>query len=173
MGVGATSVTFGLPTLLESRGLTAALAGQATSLFVVAYVVGILGVPELADRFGVRRPTLIACGTVMFLGIAALIAGDTGAVVILGIVATGLGTGGLSPLVRAIPPELEGIGARLTGTAVGFILAVGEIGGFFGPVLVGMLHDVTGSYAPGFGILAAGGIAVVLAGAGLIVLDDR
>jgi len=33
--------------------------------------------------------------------------------VLLGsVLVTGFGFGGLSPLIRAIPPELEGIGAR-------------------------------------------------------------
>ncbi|OIB58365.1 CynX/NimT family MFS transporter [Natrialba sp. SSL1] len=153
-----------LPTLLESRGLSAGRAGQATSLFVVAYVGGVLAVPELADRFDARRQALMTCGTAAFAGVGLLIAGTTGALAVLGIVVAGIGTGGVSPLVRAIPPELEGIGARLTGTAVGFIFAVGEIGGFFGPVLIGALRDATGSFVPGFGLLAAGGLVVVLAG---------
>lgn len=160
-----------LPTLLESRGLPAALAGQATSLFVVAVVVGVLGIPELADRFDARRPALVASGAVAFLGITALTAGDTGVLAVVGIAVAGLGTGGLSPLVRTIPPELDGIGSELTGTAVGFIFAIGEIGGFAGPVLVGTLYDATGSYGPGFGILAVGAVGVVLAGGGLVSLD--
>ncbi|RAW45547.1 MFS transporter [Halorubrum sp. 48-1-W] len=161
-----------LPTFLESRGLSAALAGRSTSLFVVAYVVGVLGIPELADRFTVRRPALTASGGVAFLGIAALIAGDTGALAVVGIAVAGVGTGGLSPLIRTIPPDLEGIGSRLTGTAVGFIFAVGEIGGFAGPVLVGTLYDATGSYGPGFGILAAGGVGIAVAG-GVLTASER
>ncbi|MFC5279193.1 CynX/NimT family MFS transporter [Halorubrum rubrum] len=162
-----------LPTLLESRGLPAALAGRATSAFVVAHVAGVLGVPELADRFAVERPALVGCGTAAFLGIGVLIAGDAGTVALLGVVAAGLGSGGLSPLIRTIPPDLEGIGTELTGTAVGFIFAVGEVGGFLGPVLVGTLYDATGSYAPGFGVLASGGVGVAAAGVALLALDRR
>ena len=156
-----------LPTLLESRGLSAGLAGQATSLFVAAYVVGVLVVPELADRFAARRLAVTCCGAVACVGIAGLLVGGTSVLAGVGIVTTGVGTGGISPLVRAIPPDLEGIGARLTGTAVGFIFAVGEIGGFFGPVLIGAIHDATGSYVPGFGLLAGGAAVVVLAGGAL------
>ncbi|THE65591.1 MFS transporter [Salinadaptatus halalkaliphilus] len=154
-----------LPTVLESRGLAAGLAGQATSLFVLAYVGGVLVVPELADRFGIRRLALVGCGSVTFLGGTGLLVGGTGLLMALAIVVTGLGTGGISPLVRAIPPALEGIGARLTGTAVGFIFAVGEIGGFLGPMLIGVLHDVTGSFLPGFALLAASGLVVAVSGA--------
>ncbi|WP_339105761.1 MFS transporter [Haloterrigena salinisoli] len=153
-----------LPTLLESRGLAAGPAGQTTSLLVASTVVGVLIVPELADRYGLRRPALMACGAVAFCGVSGVIVGGTGPLVLAGIIVTGIGVGGISPLVRAIPPDLEGIGARLTGTAVGFIFAVGEIGGFFGPVLIGALRDATGSFVPGLVLLAGGGLVVVLAG---------
>ncbi|WP_049927584.1 MFS transporter [Halopiger goleimassiliensis] len=156
-----------LPTVLESRGIAAGLAGQATSLFVLAYVVGVLSVPELADRFGVRRLALVGCGLVAFVGVVGIVSGGSGPLVVAGIVVAGVGTGGVSPLVRAIPPALEGIGARLTGTAVGFIFAVGEIGGFFGPMLIGTLHDVTGSFAPGLALLAASGLVIAGSGAAL------
>jgi nitrate/nitrite transporter NarK len=109
----------------------------------------------------------------MFAGIVALVAGRMGSVAVLGIGATGVGAGGLSPLTRSIPPELEGIGTKLTGTAVGFIFAVGEIGGFFGSVLVSVLHDATRSYVPGFGMLAARSVGVVLSGSALVALYGR
>ncbi|NUC74463.1 MFS transporter [Haloterrigena sp. SYSU A558-1] len=161
-----------LPTLLESRGLAAGPAGQTTSILVASYVVGVLTVPELADRYGLRRPALMACGAVAFVGVAGVIVGGTGPLVLVGIVVTGIGVGGISPLVRAIPPDLEGIGARLTGTAVGFIFAVGELGGFFGPMLVGALRDATGSFVPGLVVLAAGALVVVLAGWALHSLEN-
>ncbi|MFC6716670.1 CynX/NimT family MFS transporter [Natrialbaceae archaeon GCM10025810] len=160
-----------LATVLESRGFAADRAGRTTSLLVAAYAAGILTVPALADRFDARRLALMCCGVVAFVGVSGVIAGGVGPLLLASVVVTGMGTGGLSPLVRAIPPELEGIGARLTGTAVGFIFAVGEIGGFLGPVLVGTLHDLTGSYVPGLGLLALGGLVVVGAGYGLRSVD--
>ncbi|SIR65297.1 MFS transporter [Natronorubrum thiooxidans] len=153
-----------LPTVLESRGLAAGVAGQATSLLIGSYVVGVLFIPTLADRFAARRLALMGCGSVAFLGVAGVIAGGSGTLAVIGIVFAGLGIGGVSPLIRAIPPTLEGIGARLTGTAVGFIFAVGEIGGFFGPMLIGVFHDVTGSYVPGLAMLSGGTLVIVLAG---------
>jgi cyanate permease len=153
-----------LPTVLEARGLDPDSAGQTTTLLVGANVVGVLTVPGLADRFDARRSAVIASGAVAAAGVAGVVAGDAGPLAALGILAAGYGVGGLSPLVRAIPPDLDGVGSRRTGTAVGLVFAVGEVGGFFGPVLVGSLHDLTGSYAPGLGVLAAGGLVAVLAG---------
>ncbi len=153
-----------LPTVLEGRGLDPDSAGQTTTLLVGANVVGVLTVPGLADRFDARRSAVIASGAVAAAGVAGVVTGDAGPLAALGILAAGYGVGGLSPLVRAIPPDLDGVGSRRTGTAVGLVFAVGEVGGFFGPVLVGSLHDLTGSYAPGLGVLAAGGLVAVLAG---------
>jgi len=153
-----------LPTVLESRGLDPDSAGQTTTLLVGANVVGVLTVPGLADRFDARRLAVVGSGAVAAAGVVGVIAGSAGPLAALGIVAAGYGVGGLSPLVRAIPPDLDGVGSRLTGTAVGLVFAVGEVGGFFGPVLVGSLYDVTGSYAPGLGVLVAGGLVAVLAG---------
>ncbi|MFD1563521.1 CynX/NimT family MFS transporter [Haloarchaeobius amylolyticus] len=160
-----------LPTLLEARGYTPDRAGRTTSLLVVANVAGVMIVPAVADRLGARRTALMACGLVAGLGVSGVIASDLGVLLLGSVVVTGFGFGGLSPLIRAIPPDLEGIGARLTGTAVGFIFAVGEIGGFLGPMLVGSLYDRTGSYAPGLGLLAIAGLVVAVAGAALRSLD--
>ncbi|MXR52529.1 MFS transporter [Halovenus sp. WSH3] len=153
-----------LPAILESRGLSAERAGQTTTLLVGANVLGVLTIPGLADRFGARRAAIVATSAVAGLGVAAIIGGGRSLVAVAGIVGAGLGVGGLSPMVRAIPPALDGIGARLTGTAVGLVFAVGEIGGFAGPFLIGFLRESTGSFTPGLAVLAVSGIAAVVAG---------
>lgn len=153
-----------LPTVLESRGLSPDLAGQTTSVFVAAFAIGVLTVPVVADRYSARRAALILCGSILFLGIIGVVLGGTSFVMFAGVVVTGIGVGGISPLIRAIPPDLDGIGARLTGTAMGFIFAVGEIGGFLGPVLIGTLHEITESYIPGLILLSTAGLVVVFTG---------
>jgi cyanate permease len=153
-----------LPTLLESRGLSPNRAGQTTSLFVAALAVGIFTVPPLADRVAARRGAVAVCGCCISVGVVGVVVGGLGALLVAGIVVTGIGAGGLSPLIRAIPTELEGIGTERTGAAVGFIFAVGEIGGFLGPVAVGTLRDLTASFLPGLAVLAAAGLVVVVAG---------
>lgn len=156
-----------LPTILETRGLSADRAGQTTTLLVGANVVGVLTIPGLADRLDARRGAIVAASAVAGVGVVGIIGGGATALAVAGIVGAGLGVGGLSPMVRAIPPALEGIGPRLTGTAVGLVFAVGEIGGFAGPFLIGLLRDSTGSFVPGLAVLAASGLAAVLAGARL------
>lgn len=158
-----------LPTILESRGLSPARAGQTTTLLIGANVVGVLVIPGLADRYRARQVTIVGCGFIAASGVGSIIAGGVSVFAGAGIVAAGLGVGGLSALVRAIPPDLEAIGPGLTGAAIGLVFAVGEIGGFLGPFIIGSLHDLTGSFLPGLTVLAGGG--VIAMGAGLAMRE--
>ncbi|MFC7019554.1 MULTISPECIES: CynX/NimT family MFS transporter [Haloarcula] len=160
-----------LPTILEARGAAPGRAGRSTALLVAANAAGVLLVPAVTDRTGHRRDAILVCGGGILVGVGTVAAAGTGLVLTAGVVATGLGVGGLAPLVRVIPPELEGIGRARTGLAVGLVFAVGEVGGFLGPVLVGTGRDLTASFLPGLALLAAGGVVVVLAGRALPALD--
>ena len=160
-----------LVTILESRGFEPGVAGTVTSLLVVANVVAVLAVPALAERFDRRNETLIVCPALALAGLVGLLVAPAGALVVVPVILVGLGIGGLSPLIRAIPVELDDVGPALTGTAVGLVFAVGEIGGFLGPVLVGALADATGSFAPGIAVLAAGAVVAAIAGASMPDLD--
>lgn len=151
-----------LPTILESRGYAAAVAGPTASLLVVANVSGVLTVPIVADRMGVRREAMVVCGVLIFAGLAGILAGGSGPALLAGILAVGLGVGGLSPLVRAIPPSYDAIGPRRTASAVGFVFAVGEVGGFLGPVTIGTSVEIWSSYAPGLALLGGAGVVVTL-----------
>jgi len=151
--------------VLAHRGASAGVAASVASGFVAARAVGILVVPPLSDRLGRRNVALAACSGACALGTGALVAGGVPlAVPAAGVALAGVGVGGLSPLVRLVPPELDEVGAELTGTAVGLVFAVGEFGGFLGPVLVGGLYDLTGSYAPGLAVIAVACIGSVIAG---------
>lgn len=154
-----------LPTMLEARGFGAGLAGTMASLLVLSKLAGVISIPPISDYLGRRRPAVIVCGCLGAGGTAGLIVGG-GAfwVTVAVVVVAGLGIGGVSPLIRAIPIELDGIGPRLTATATGLIFSVGEIGGFLGPVLIGAFHDLTGTFATGIIMLAFGGVVVVIAG---------
>jgi cyanate permease len=154
-----------LPTILEARGVTPALAGTLTSLFVLVRILGIVGVPALSDWFGTRRIPIVGCGLAGAAGMTGLLVANSLPVVLVSLVFVGtFAIGGLSPLVRAIPIELDGIGPRLTAVANGLIFTVGEVGGFGGPFLIGLLRDVTGSFRPALGALAVASLLAAVAG---------
>ncbi|MEM4782479.1 MAG: MFS transporter, partial [Halalkalicoccus sp.] len=154
-----------LVTLFESRGVAPALAGLTTTVLVAGQVAGALSIPPLSDRLSARRPAVVASGLLVTTGTLLLLLAESALpIAALGIVAVGIGLGGVGPLLRALPTEIDGIGPGLTATAVGFVFAVGEIGGFLGPVLVGSLLDLTGSFAPGLGVIACAGLVIAAAG---------
>jgi cyanate permease len=162
-----------LVTILETRGVAPGIAGSVTALLVVGQAIGVIGVPLLAERFGRVRLSIAACGTASALGAVGLL--TTPAFVLLlavPVVLVGLGMGGLSPLVRSIPVELDGIGPSLTGTAVGLIFAIGETGGFLGPAIIGTLRDLTGSFAPGLVLSAAAALVAAFAGISISDLEE-
>ncbi|MFB6173380.1 MAG: CynX/NimT family MFS transporter [Halobacteriales archaeon] len=154
-----------LQALLEGRGVAVGVAATVTSLLVMGRIVGTLAIPPLSDRLGRRREMVVLCGGLAAVGPLGLIVTGAGvAPAVALVVAVGIGIGGLSPLIRALPIELPGIGPRLTATATGLIFTIGEVGGFAGPFLVGALRDATGTFAGGLAALALAGLVVVLAG---------
>jgi cyanate permease len=162
-----------LVTVLETRGVAPGIAGSVTALLVAGQAIGVIGVPVLAERFDRLRLSIAGCGVVGALGALGLLATPAFVLALAVPVAlVGVGMGGLSPLVRSVPVELEGIGPSLTGTAVGLIFAVGEIGGFLGPALIGTLRDLTGSFTAGLVLCAAAALVAALAGVSLSDLDE-
>jgi cyanate permease len=154
-----------LATVLRARGVAPTLAATVTSAFVAAEAVGTLTMPAVSDRIGRRGGVIAVCGAGCALGTATLLVpGVPFAIPVVGALVVGVGVGGISPLVRMVPPELDGIGPALTGTAVGLVFAVGELGGFLGPFLVGALFDATGSYAPGLAVVGLSCLVAVVAG---------
>jgi NNP family nitrate/nitrite transporter-like MFS transporter len=157
-------VTFGgfvafaiyLPTLLKDEfGLTAADAGFRTAGFVVLATVGRPMGGWLADRIGGARVLNgVFVGVVPFallLSWPSMVPFTVGA---LGCAALlGFGNGAVFKLVpERFPAE--------TGTVTGLVGAMGGLGGFFPPLLLGFSRDRLGVVWPGFLLLAATSLAL-------------
>ncbi len=152
-------VTFGgfvamgafLPTLLVSEyGLTQTDAGARTAGFVVlATLVRPIG-GYLSDWKGGRAVltgvfTAVAFFAVLLAfqpGMAGITIGFLGAAAALGV-----GNGAVFKLVPELFPAE-------TGTVAGLVGAAGGLGGFFPPIVMGAVHDITGSYAIAFMLLS-------------------
>lgn len=157
-----------LAVILEGTGLTPELAGIITSLLIVAQISGTVTIPPLSDRWNRRKAALVACGILSVLGTTGLLLGPSTLVTIIAVVwLVGMGLGGLSPMIKVIPIEMDGIGPALTATAVSFVYAVGEIGGFAGPFLIGALHDATGVFELGIATLIAASFLIIVASAAM------
>ena len=159
-----------LPTILQTRGMTPTMAGTLTSGFVLIRILGIVSIPALSDRFSTRRLPIIACGLAGTVGLLGLTVGTSLWTLAASLSLVGVFViGGLSPLIRAIPIEMKGIGPGLTAVATGWIFTVGEVGGFLGPFSIGVVYDYTGRFEPALGLLALASLVTAVVG---YVMDE-
>lgn len=148
---GFVAISVYLPTfLVDAFGLERGdAASRAAGFVLLATLMRPVG-GTLADRWGgasVLNASFIAVGllpiilafqpgigliTVSFLGMAA---------------ALGLGNGAVFKMVAEAFP-------RETGTVTGLVGAAGGLGGFFPPILMGLVRDATGAYSIGFMLLS-------------------
>lgn len=158
-----------LVAILELDGVDPVTATTVASLFVGGQIVGTILLPVAADRWRTKRGMVALGGGLACVGALALVGVDGPVAASVAAIGVGTGVGGLMPIIVSVPTELDGIGPDLTATAVGIVFAVGEVGGFGGPVVIGALRDLTGSFVPGLVVLAAGGLVIVAAA---LALDD-
>jgi ACS family tartrate transporter-like MFS transporter len=106
----------------------------------------------LSDRMGERRWNLTLACTVATAGliIAGLSTGTAWSVVGMSIAAIGL-YGSKGPFWSMPPMFLTGMAAA---AGIAWINSLGNLGGFFGPTIVGWVRNTTGSYAGGLYALA-------------------
>lgn len=139
-----------LPTLLKDIfGLTPIDAGARVAGFVVVATVMRPVGGWLADRYGGAQVLLLvlsllslaALGMVMEQ-IVPFTIGALGSAALLG-----MGNGAVFKLVPEHFP-------RETGTVTGLVGALGGLGGFFPPLVIGAIRSQTGSYSLGFVLLA-------------------
>lgn len=150
------------PDILVGRGMTPAAAGVFMALGMwSAAPTNVLG-PYLSDRLGFRKSfmwTSLILYTVA-LAFQGFVAGPFLAVMI---VIWGIGRGVVSPIIRTIALETEGVGPHLGGSAIGLLFTLNRFGGLIWPIFMGMLVDYTGLYWPPLILLAAlGFLALVL-----------
>lgn len=165
---GFVAISVYLPTLLVTAyGLERAdAAARAAGFVALATLARPLG-GYLADRWG-GAPILNGVFMVA-AAFAVVLAFEPGIVVItvafLAIaLMLGLGNGAVFKLVaERFPAE--------TGTVAGLVGAAGGLGGFFPPLVMGFVKDVTGSYAIGFMLLSE--FALLCLVVNVLVLQQR
>ena len=161
------SVTFGgyvglgsfMPTFFHDQfGLDAIHSGYLTALaaFIGSGLRPVGG--WLADKFGgVRMLTILLLGISVTYGLGAQLPtlGMMAALLVLGMACLGMGNGAVFQLV---PQRFQ----QQIGIATGVIGAVGGLGGFFLPNLLGIVKQTTGSFGAGFLVLSGVALAALV-----------
>jgi ACS family tartrate transporter-like MFS transporter len=163
--IGFYGVGLWLPIIVEpmARGRPVAV-GLLAALPYLAAVGGLVFVGRSSDRTGERRwhvalPALLAAGA---LAVGAAARSPAALLASLCVAAFGI-WGTLGPFWALPPTFLRGYGAA---AGIALVNSVGNLGGFFGPNLIGLLRERTGGFGAGFLALAA----ALVAAAGLVLL---
>ena len=162
-GFGQFTVTYFVPSVADALyGLNAAAAGVIISTGYVAAIVVNLAVGLLADRF---NKLLVLGGVFVLLAFASssMTIDDVLVFRVAAAMVIGLGFSAanqLYGLAGSVMPRHE------AGHAMGVVSLGAGLFGYFGPQMLGLLRDRTGSFAAGFYMVAVADIVTI----GLIAL---
>jgi ACS family tartrate transporter-like MFS transporter len=170
LALGLYGLGFWIPKVLVSHGLTLKGTGWATAAPYLVAVVGMVlwtrradrDLARSADREGGRRVNLALAYLAAGVGFAIAGLAPNAAIAIAGFSLAAVG------ILTSMPLFWSSCTLRLAGPTVAayiaLINAIGNLGGFAGPVAMGWLRETTHSYALGLcatGLCLAGGAALV------------
>jgi len=160
--IGVYGLSFWLPTIIKGFGKISSFnAGLITDIPYLLVAVGLIVVPRLADRTG--RPyrymwTMSALGAV---GLAASVLIGNHVLQVLMICLAAFGMYSAQPVMWSLPSRfLHGATAA---AGIAMVNSIGNLGGGFGPMGIGVIVDATGSAVTGLWFLVG---AMVLATVG-------
>jgi len=146
--VASLGILFFVPQIIKSIGVTDNMTvGWLTMIPYISGGVGLVTWGLVSDRMNERRWNLLAACAVSAIGlvIAGLTIGSWWAMVGLSIATFGF-YGSKGPFWSMPPMFMTGAAAA---ASIAWINSLGNLGGFFGPWYVGVVKDLTGSYAGG------------------------
>jgi CP family cyanate transporter-like MFS transporter len=157
--------------ILQDRGMSGTEAGLVTSISIFTQVGSCLLVPMLASRFRDQRMLAVVLTLITTLSLVGMTAGPLPLVWPLAFI-QGIGQGGMFALALMLivlrSPDSD-VAAHLSGMSQtsGYVLAC------LGPLLIGLLHEWTGSFHAASALMAAlgtiSGVAGWLAGRNALV----
>jgi ACS family tartrate transporter-like MFS transporter len=160
------SVTYGLflwlPQMLEeATELKGLKLGLISSIPFMAAIAGMIAICKHSDRTGERKYHVAACAVTAAIGLVlAVLFRHSPALLVLSFALCQLGQRAVMPVFWAIPPIFLGGAAAAAGIAL--INAIGNLGGYFGPDMMGFLTKESKDYSKGILVLAACMIGVAV-----------
>jgi len=167
--IGLYAVIFWIPQIFSQAGIRTGLLGWAVAIPYACAAAGMVWWSRHSDQRGERDLHLLTAAVAGFIGLAisALFA-DSPAISLAAITLGATGTLAVLPIFWTRPATMLG-GAAGAG-AIALINAVGNIGGFVGPYMMGLLKERTGGFTGGLLVAACG---VLLTGIFTMLLSRR
>jgi cyanate permease len=139
--------TLWLPKIFEAKGFSPASAGIISAIPIAAAIPALLIIPRIVPPD--FRGRFVAFSALLTMGTTLLAVTATGTIQFAGLIFYGFIASAFLPILTLILMDTPGVEPRLMGTAVGLFFCIGEIGGFTGPLAMGILVDITGTFLAG------------------------
>jgi MFS family permease len=138
---------------MSKANYSAANASTGVSILFIGGLIGKVISGHLAENFGRKRILLTGLGLMLTGGVSLMLAIklDSSFALWAGLVAFGFGWGGIYTLIQLLAADLFGM--RSLGKILAAINILDAAGGALGPVMTGILFDVSGSYFLPFGVI--------------------
>ena len=149
-----------LPNILEQSGMSASRAGFAAAIPLATGIPSILLIPRLVPPQ--HRGFIIAVLGLLTMVNLVLVMLLTGMLLYAALVVLGFISAPFMSLMLLILMDTREVDSRDMGAAGGMFFCVAEIGGFAGPLMMGVLVDATGTFLAGTIFLA--GLCLAISG---------
>jgi ACS family tartrate transporter-like MFS transporter len=145
-------VSMFLPQIVKQQGFTNMQVGFISALPYIFGIIGMLGIGYSSDRFKERKWHVIGSLALITIGLgfAGLLGGTFASILMICVGAIGI-MGAKGPFWPIPSAYLSGAGAA---AGIALINSLGNLGGFFGPYVVGWGRQATGNFSGGLYALA-------------------
>lgn len=134
-----------LPSILQSNGLSSEAGGYMLSIYQITGVPASFVVSQIANK--VKNQKILACttSTIYLIGFLGLLSGAGTPLLYLFLTLMGIGSGASISLALAFM-GLRASNAKEAANISGMAQSIGYLLGAIGPLFIGLLYDITGSF---------------------------
>lgn len=153
-------VSLFLPQIVKQQGFSIMQTGLISAVPYIFGCIGMMGIGYLSDRHNERKAYVIAAMAIaaLGLGLAGWLGNSVAAIAAICLATTGI-LGIKGPFWPLPSAYLTGASAA---AGIAFINSLGNLGGFFGPSIVGMARELTGNFQSGLYALSGLALAAVV-----------
>jgi ACS family tartrate transporter-like MFS transporter len=145
-----------LPQIVRRFGVGVGWNGVISALPFVAGAIAMVLWGMHSDRTGERNLHAAAAAFLNFAGLAVCVFLHSPLLMMIAIILATMGGSAIAPVFWTLPTAMLSGAAAAGGIAL--INAVGNLGGFLGPFLMGVIRDGTGSFTLGLLAIAMGSL---------------